>query len=524
MPRKLDRRHRARLLNPLFDCDLTATTFQSLIETAGSPIICLDRQFRITVFNPAAERAFGLARQEASGRRYADLLPQIVRSKVRADLRRVLDGATIEQFENVIRRPDGGYTVLLWNITKLRAGDGAPAGIVLVGQDITTLQRIHERLIRQTHHLVGLSRIDRAIIALQPPRAIAEAAVRHLEGVTGCDAAAVVAHDAVARHAVRLASAGADPLSIPDARPLDAADFAESGWPDSPGAPLTVPLIANNVRLGSLLMRWTDGVDVLTLGAIETIGQVADRLAIALDNARLFEAERQARRQFQAASARVVRVQETERRRIAQELHDDIGQELTGLKLELETHRRQRGSDDPDLERPLAMVQGLIARVRNLSLDLRPSLLDDLGLVPALISLIERYSSQTGIRVALDHHGSTGRFPADVETAAFRIVQEALTNIAKHAAVDEASVRLDADSVALRIVVQDRGRGFDPGVPPAEPTTGVSSMRERAAMLDGRLTVDAAPGRGTAVRAVLPTAGPRRPKPAAARRRRTPAS
>jgi len=480
------------------------TVLRSLVATAGAPIVCIDAHYCITLFNPAAERAFGRAAAAVLGHPYEDLLPPRVRAKVRSDLIRVLGGQSIAHFENVIERPDGERTVLLWNITRFPdEGTGSP-GIVAVGQDITASQRMQERLIRQARHLLGLARIDRAIIALQPPAAIAGAAVEHLERIVDCDGAAVVGFETSGGRAVRLAVHGR--IRVPPVvRPLNDIDIDIPSWPEGTERPLVVPLVANNERLGSLLLSCPEGAQSLTLGAIESIGQVADRLAVALNNARLFTAERKAREQFQSASARLVEVQEIERRRIARELHDDIGQGLTGLKLELEMQSRMGGP--PDLENAVAMVHSLIARVRDLSLDLRPTLLDDLGLVPALIALVERYSTQTGIQVTFDHRDAAGRFAPDVETAAFRIVQEALTNVARHANTGRAHIRLRADETRLEIVVEDRGRGFDPAIQTASASTGLSSMRERAAMLGGAVAVTSRPNAGTTIHARLPPDG-----------------
>jgi PAS domain S-box-containing protein len=208
-------------------------------------------------------------------------------------------------------------------------------------------------------------------------------------------------------------------------------------------------------------------------------------------------ARREAEGQLRAYARRRLEVQEQERRHLARELHDEVGQALTGLKLSLERAGGQPGAE--------AVVKDLMARVRDLSLRLRPTMLDDLGLVPALLWLFERYSAQTGVRVALEHALPLGRFRPEVETAAFRIVQEALTNVARHARVQEVVVRLWADADLLGVQVEDCGRGFAAGAAQAQgPTGGLSGMRERAALLGGRLDVESAPGSGTRVIAELP--------------------
>ena len=217
---------------------------------------------------------------------------------------------------------------------------------------------------------------------------------------------------------------------------------------------------------------------------------------------------RSAETRLQALSQRLVQVQEEERRRLARELHDEFGQLLTGFKLKLEA---VAGHAPPAVAEQLAGVladaRELIGRTRDLSLDLRPSLLDDLGLQPALEWHVERFHRQTGIAVAVDLAGLGRRLPPDLEVAAYRIVQEALTNVARHARASSAELRVSAVDGTLVVQVQDRGVGFDPGLPPADPTSsGLTGMAERAAALGGRLVVRAATGGGTCITATLPFA------------------
>jgi PAS domain S-box-containing protein len=211
-------------------------------------------------------------------------------------------------------------------------------------------------------------------------------------------------------------------------------------------------------------------------------------------------------RRLQALSRRLLEVQESERRALARELHDEIGQLLTGLKLSLERSSRLAAGDvRAALEEAEGLVKDLTGRVRDLSLRLRPTMLDDLGLLPALVWLFERYTAQTRVDVSFEHGPLPGRFPPPVETAAYRIIQEALTNAARHAAVAEVVVRLWADDEALGLQVEDRGAGFDAhGVGAAGTSGGLSGMQERARLLGGRLEVESAPGAGTRVTAELP--------------------
>jgi signal transduction histidine kinase len=202
-------------------------------------------------------------------------------------------------------------------------------------------------------------------------------------------------------------------------------------------------------------------------------------------------------------------VQEQERRRLARELHDEVGQILTGLGLTLE--RGSRLGDD-GLRKAVGeareLLRDLTGQVRDLSLRLRPSMLDDLGLLPALLWHLERYTAQTGVRVDLRHTGLGRRFSPEGETAAYRIVQEALTNVARYAGVAEAAVRISLDRGALRIQIEDRGNGFDAEtVLKSGACSGLSGMRQRAALLGGRLEVASVPGSGTRLSVEWPEDG-----------------
>ena len=211
-------------------------------------------------------------------------------------------------------------------------------------------------------------------------------------------------------------------------------------------------------------------------------------------------------------SRRVLAVQEEERRAVARELHDELGQVLTAVRLNLQTLRRR--SRDPELrpvfEDGLALLETAIAEVRALSMRLRPTILDDLGLEAALRSHLER--SRARAELALDTEISLPQKRLDpaVETACFRIVQEAMTNVVRHAAASRLSVALQAVDGELVLSVRDDGRGFDPAAAARRAargeSAGLSGMEERAQLAGGRLEIHAAPGRGTEVRAVFPLA------------------
>jgi signal transduction histidine kinase len=210
--------------------------------------------------------------------------------------------------------------------------------------------------------------------------------------------------------------------------------------------------------------------------------------------------------QLQILARRLIEVHERERRHIARELHDEVGQVLTGLKLSLAA---AAADAPPGLAAPLAEAQQalteLMGRVRGLSLDLCPALLDDLGLLPALDWLLERYIPYTGVQVELRHQGLDRRFPAEVESTAYRIIQEALDNVACHVGVTRVVVRLLADRQRLMLRIDDRGPGFElEAVRLAHPRGGLTGMLERVRLIGGLLTIETAPNAGTQIIAELP--------------------
>lgn len=218
--------------------------------------------------------------------------------------------------------------------------------------------------------------------------------------------------------------------------------------------------------------------------------------------------QRRAAERLRALSLRLVDVQEAERRFLSRELHDEIGQMLTGLKLSLEIAGRVAPKTVAgQLEEPLAILSDLMERVRQLSLDLRPQVLDDLGLLRALEWHFSRYTKQTSIRVRFKHSQLREGLPQQLEIAIFRIVQEALTNVARHAQVQEATVRLWVDAKRLGVQIHDQGSGFDAAKAlEAYRSSGLCGMRERAELLGGEFSLESAPGSGTTLTVELPLA------------------
>ena len=220
---------------------------------------------------------------------------------------------------------------------------------------------------------------------------------------------------------------------------------------------------------------------------------------------------RDAHRRLQALSSRMMQIQETERRAIASELHDEIGQALTAVKINLQSLLLQ--PEAPRVERiedGIRIVDGALEQVRNLSLNLRPSQLDDLGLQAALRWYLDRQSRIAGLDIQFSADALPDRLHPDVETACFRITQEALTNVLRHAGARRVRIELRLRGSELELVVDDDGKGFDVPAAQRRATTGASlglvGMEERAALAGGRIDLSSAPDGGTRLRARFPLA------------------
>jgi two-component system, NarL family, sensor histidine kinase UhpB len=219
---------------------------------------------------------------------------------------------------------------------------------------------------------------------------------------------------------------------------------------------------------------------------------------------------KRSREELRALSANLQNVREAEKTRIARELHDDLGQQLTALKIDLSALERQLGAAvDDDIAARLAGMTGLIdatvGALRRIAADLRPVMLDDLGLVPAIEWLVNDFTNRYGIAVQRHIHTGGAAFSSAAASTLFRIVQEALTNVARHAEASIVVLTLEVEGQHCTLRVVDNGRGAqgDPGKAPGrdrrDRSFGLIGMRERAHMLNGSVEIDTAPGEGFAI-------------------------
>jgi two-component system sensor histidine kinase UhpB len=211
-------------------------------------------------------------------------------------------------------------------------------------------------------------------------------------------------------------------------------------------------------------------------------------------------------------AAQIINAQEEERKRVARELHDETSQVLTSLLISLAL--LEESTTSPTARERIVETRQLahqtLRAIRSLSIDLRPSALDDLGLLPALRWYIKEYQQKFPIEVEFSTSGIKERLSSEMETVLYRIVQEALTNVARHAHATKATIKLKEENGAVDVLIEDNGSGFNAGTLEEKPADGqehgwgLVGMYERAKLLEGELSIDSTPGKGTIIHATLP--------------------
>jgi signal transduction histidine kinase len=229
--------------------------------------------------------------------------------------------------------------------------------------------------------------------------------------------------------------------------------------------------------------------------------------------AKQYEEVAQAKHELELLSARQLEAEEDNRRWLSRELHDEIGQTLAVLEIELTRAHSLTGEAQPDIRERLSRARELaektVQTARNISLMLRPALLDDLGLAPALQWLLEDFERRSGVVCEFSEEGVEDQLPDSVKTCVYRVTQEALHNCEKHAAASHARVVVSQSNHHVHVEIEDNGRGLEldaKGMPGRNAGLGIIGMRERAARVGGVLTLESSPGRGTRIDLRIPLA------------------
>lgn len=296
---------------------------------------------------------------------------------------------------------------------------------------------------------------------------------------------------------------------------------------------MMLPLSANGALLGTMSFMRGDGAPAYTQNDLAVACDLAIRLGMAIENARLFEETRalnqhlekrvadrtaeleqsneqlrESRRQLRELSRQTLSLVEQERAHVVREVHDELGQSLASVKMALSRAERNLGASNNghvhnSIQSAIEMIDETIKSIRDLAANLRPVVLDDLGLVAAIEWQMREFEHKTGIYCDFSSEVDAGVvFSHDVSTAAFRILQEALNNVSRHAQASEVRVTMVANSSGLMLSIRDNGKGMRVEAPAA--TYGLLSMHERALQLNGQLDVQSAPNHGTSLVLMLP--------------------
>jgi signal transduction histidine kinase len=224
------------------------------------------------------------------------------------------------------------------------------------------------------------------------------------------------------------------------------------------------------------------------------------------------EALRESENRLRSLSSQLLTVQENERRRISREIHDSLGQSLSAIKFKIEniTHQMRESSYKEMLETLLPIIQESIEESRRIQMDLRPSILDDLGIIATLTWFSREFQKiYSNIRVDKEVEIAENEVPDTLKTVIYRISQEALNNIAKHSQADSVRLSLKKAADRIELAIRDNGRGFDlEGTLSADTSRkglGLTSMRERTELSGGRFEIESTPGKGTIIKAYWPT-------------------
>jgi PAS domain S-box-containing protein len=495
-------------------------------------IYMLDPVGRIVSWNSGAERLKGYRAEEIIGRNFSCFFTPEDRTLGKPEVELYIATTAGRYAEEGWRvRKDGAHFWASVVITAVRDAHGQLLGFAKVTRDVTERREAEDTLRWYANQLNVLYEISRAILLAQSPQAIAEATLQRLRRLVPCRYAHVLSLPAVdtaefvlindtdESYKITLSNLAADVLPTSAAVHQQEHGLAtldlESGSAPAPafqpfraaGLRMLViaPLVAQNALIGQLLLA-NDNPAGFDASQLEIVHQVADQLAVALQHARLFAEVKASREQLQRLSHRLIEVQEAERRTIAGELHDEIGQALTIVKMNLQAVQRLGGNHETEsyLSETVASVEHALEQVRNLSLDLRPSLLDDLGLVAALRWYVARQTRLAGFVLHFSSDELGGRLTPALETACFRVAQEALTNVVRHAQAHEVWVALHCQS-ELCLTIRDDGVGFHVAAAQARAAHGGSfgllGMRERVGIVGGRLTISSSPGHGTHIHA-----------------------
>ncbi|EXI78705.1 MAG: Oxygen sensor histidine kinase NreB [Candidatus Accumulibacter appositus] len=529
--------------------DELAATLEALVEGSTDCIFAKDLDGRYLLCNRAFEDLLGRQREGILGHGDEDFFPAATAARLRAEDQRLLSAAATETCEEVLADAEGGQRTYLTTKGCLQIA-GETVGIFAIARDISERKDAERRLRRLSGFFNALAQTNQAIMHSRSVEALlasaCEIVVRHGEvdgawiGLLDGDGWIRVVADSgmageylrglrISIDAQRAEGHGPDGAAMRADRPAICNDFVSDPrtgpWQERAraaglAASAVFPIHRGGAVVG-VLSLYAGEVGYFDEELIELLAELASDVSFALDKFSADERRQRAEAELRSAlerlhevSARLIGVQEDERRRLARDLHDDIGQNLTMIKIVLLGMTRWSESEQLEEIREAAdIADRTLQRVRALSVELRPPQLDDLGLVAALRAHLDNTCRQAGLEARFVADDALPRLPENAAIAFFRITQEALNNIVRHARATVVVLELRLAQGALTLSVRDDGCGFDAALALAGAARGKSlgllSMQERAALAGGHLELLSEPAQrvGSELRVTLPLSG-----------------
>jgi PAS domain S-box-containing protein len=454
-------------------------------------IITIDEAQNIVLYNRAAERIFGWSAEQVRGQSIDKLIPERFRPSHAQHVRRFgATGVTSRRMSGSTvvygRRANGEEFPVDASISQLDTPEGKLFTVIL--RDVTERLRAENEQARLAARLAGLvdSAMDGIITIDSEQRILLYN--RAAERIFGWQQREVIGQSL-------------DMLLPQRYRGRHRADVRQFGATGVTSRRMGDGMVLHGLRRG--------GEEFPMDASISQVDTAEGKLFTVI--LRDVTERVRAQQDLAAMAAQASAVREEEKSRVARELHDELAQSLTALKMDaiwLKEHlQRDPAAASGKLDAMLAMLDASVAATRRIAADLRPLVLDDLGLVPALEWLVQNFTQRTGVACALDADEEM-ELGEPYATAVFRIVQESLANAAKHAQARKVSVALLLTEDAVTLEVRDDGIGFDPEAPRKPGSLGLAGLRERAQLAMGTVEIHSAPGAGARVKAVIPV--PRR--------------
>ncbi|MGB2868151.1 MAG: PAS domain S-box protein [Bacteroidota bacterium] len=509
------------------------TKYRSIVEGSLDGIVIIQRQ-RIFYANPSAVRIFGYgSAEEMSQLTLNDIVAPASRPFVAFESDGRQSGESIvRNFEVRGLTRTGKVIDLEMNATSMMWND--ESAVQASFRDITERKMLERDQALWLWEQETMMKIDRQLVAMVDLAKTLHAITENATLLTRADFAGVLMYDEEnSLYAWRAMKGNQKPLPsdsyqvlgihrefLGAREPVVVQDFGRNPSYPTESFPIltseqivsivTFPLVVNQRTEGMLVVGFRK-YHIFSDRELRLLGSLAEKSSIAVSNAELYENLIKREQELELLTGARVTAQEEERRRIAREIHDGLGQILTAVKFNLEI-LEDTFAGGADERKRLVEVKNLLdnamKEAREISYNLMPSVLDDFGLAPALQLFCEQFSKRRNCDVQFHAHGLSKRLDPSIEIGLYRIAQEALNNVAKHAGATETTVQIIMQEERIRMTVEDNGKGIalrsQVARNPGREGMGLVSMRERASSFNGTLTIDSAPGKGTVVTVEIP--------------------